>query len=50
MWSLWKEVFAYLRRERKWWLLPLVISLLTIAFVIVFAGSSVVAPFIYPFL
>ena len=50
MWRLWKELLTFLRRERKWWLAPLVVSLLIITALIVFAGSSVLAPFVYPFL
>ena len=49
MWRLWKECLTYLSQERKWWLVPLVISLLTIAVLIIFAGSSVLAPFVYSF-
>jgi Family of unknown function (DUF5989) len=50
MFRLWKEMLSFVGREKKWWLAPLVISLLLIAILILFAGSSVLAPFVYPFL
>ena len=50
MWQVLKEFFAFLRQEKKWWLLPLVVLLLAIGAVIVFTSSSILAPFLYPFL
>src|SRR5579859_3268948 len=50
MWRLLKETLAFLRQEKKRWMVPLVLCLVILAIVIVFAGSSVLAPFIYPFL
>lgn len=34
--------------SRKFWLLPLVLSLLIVMLLLVFAGASAVAPFLYP--
>lgn len=40
------EWFAYLRRSGKWWLLPIVITLLLLSGLMLLSGSPV-APFIY---
>ena len=50
MWQLLKEFMIFLRQEKKWWLVPLVVVLLGIGAVIVFTSSSILAPFLYPFL
>lgn len=50
MWQLFKEFLAFLRQEKKWWLIPLVILLLMLATLIVFTGGSVLAPLMYPFM
>ena len=44
-----KELFGFLRREKKWWLIPIVIVLVLLAGLIIFAQSSAIAPFLYPF-
>ncbi|GIX04121.1 MAG: hypothetical protein KatS3mg113_1127 [Planctomycetaceae bacterium] len=45
--SLWAEFWDFLRYNKKWWLLPIVV-LLGLVGLLVFLSSSVVAPFIYP--
>jgi hypothetical protein len=50
MWQLCKEFLVFLRQEKKWWLVPLVVVLLGLALLIVFTGGSVLAPLLYPFL
>jgi hypothetical protein len=50
MWQLCKEFLSFLKQEKKWWLIPLVVVLLTLAGLILFSGSSVLAPFMYPFM
>ena len=50
MWQLCKEFLWFLKQEKKWWLIPLVVVLLLLAVLIVFSGSSVLAPFMYPFM
>lgn len=50
MWQLAKEFFRFLREEKKWWLIPLIALLLLLAAVLIFGTSSVLAPFMYPFL
>ncbi len=50
MWQLFKEFWLFLRQEKKWWLIPLVVLLLVLGALIVFSGGSVLAPLMYPFL
>jgi hypothetical protein len=47
MWDSIKDLWAYLRQNKKWWLTPLIIVLLLIGFLLVIGGSSVLSPFIY---
>lgn len=42
-----KDYFRYLKKNKKYWLLPIVIILFLIGVLVVFTQSSVVAPFIY---
>lgn len=46
--SLVREFFLFIKHEKKWWLVPLVAVLLLVGALIVFAGSSPLAPFLYP--
>jgi hypothetical protein len=46
--SLTREFFAFIRQEKKWWMIPLIAILLLVGALILFAGSSPLAPFIYP--
>jgi drug/metabolite transporter superfamily protein YnfA len=41
------ELWQFLRQERKYWLVPIAIVLVLFGLLIVFAQTSVVAPFIY---
>ena len=45
--SLLKELWLFLRVRKKWWLLPIVVVLLLVGALLVFAQTSVLAPFIY---
>jgi competence protein ComGC len=45
--SFLKELWAYLRARKKFWLLPILIVLLVLGGLIVLAQGSAVAPFIY---
>jgi drug/metabolite transporter superfamily protein YnfA len=45
--SLAGEVWAFLRQNKKLWLLPIVVVLLLLGALLVFAQSSALAPFIY---
>jgi Family of unknown function (DUF5989) len=48
MWALLKEFFQFLRREKRWWLLPLVVILLALGALLVISSGSVLSPFLYP--
>ena len=47
--SLLFEFMAFLKHEKKWWMLPLILMLLALGWFLVFAASSPLAPFLYPF-
>jgi hypothetical protein len=49
MWQLAKEFLLFLKQEKKWWLIPLVVVLLILGALIAFTGGSVLAPLMYPF-
>jgi len=42
-----KDLFAFLKERKKWWLLPLILVLLLIGALLIFAESSAVGSFIY---
>jgi hypothetical protein len=44
--SLLQEFWLFLKRDKKWWLIPLLVSLLLLGLVSWFAASGA-APFIY---
>jgi drug/metabolite transporter superfamily protein YnfA len=41
------EVWLFLRQNKKYWLLPIIIVLLLMGALLIFAQSSALAPFIY---
>jgi len=45
--NLLKEFWMFLRFRKKWWLLPIIITLVVLGALLVFAQNSVLAPFIY---
>lgn len=45
--SLMGEMWAFMRVRKKFWLVPLVVTMLGVGVLIAFAQSSVLAPFIY---
>ncbi len=45
--SLAKELWAFMRMRKKWWLLPILAVMLLVGALLVFAQGSVLAPFIY---
>jgi Family of unknown function (DUF5989) len=44
--SLLKEFWLFLKENKKWWLLPLVLTILLLG-VLVFLAGSPMAPFVY---
>jgi Family of unknown function (DUF5989) len=45
--SLPAELWAFMRVRKKWWLLPLVLILVSVGLLIAVAQGSALAPFIY---
>lgn len=48
--SIFGELAHFFRVHKRWWLAPLVVLLVIFAFFLVFAQTSVFAPFIYTFI
>jgi hypothetical protein len=44
--SLFREFLEFLRQEKKWWLVPILVTLFVLGLLVV-AGGSAAAPFIY---
>jgi competence protein ComGC len=42
-----RELWAFMRTRKKFWLLPIVVVLLMLGVLIVLTQSSAIAPFIY---
>lgn len=42
-----KEMWGFFKTRKKFWLLPAIIVLVLIGAIIIFAGSSAIAPFVY---
>lgn len=45
--SLARELWAFMRARKKWWLLPILLVMLLVGALLVFAQGSALAPFIY---
>lgn len=45
--SLAGEFWAFLRIRKKWWLLPIILVMVSVGTLLLFAHGSVLAPFIY---
>jgi hypothetical protein len=45
--SLAREIWAFVRVRKKWWLLPIIVVITLMGALIVFAEGSALAPFIY---
>ncbi len=41
------ELWAFMKDRKKFWLLPIIVTLLLFGTLMIFAQGSVVAPFIY---
>jgi hypothetical protein len=42
-----KDLWFFLKERKKFWLVPIIIVLLFLGLLIVFGGTSAIAPFIY---
>lgn len=45
--DLLKDLWAFMRQRKKFWLLPLIVVLILLGVLLVLAQGSAVAPFIY---
>ena len=45
--SLVKELWAFMKVRKKWWLAPILVVLFLVGTLLVFAQGSALAPFIY---
>lgn len=45
--ELLRELWAFMRVRKKWWLLPLILVMLGVGALLAFAQGSALAPFIY---
>ena len=42
-----RELFAYMGARKKWWLLPILLTLLVLGGLLILAKGSALAPFVY---
>ena len=42
-----KDLWAFMKERKKFWLAPIIIILILLGVIIVFGGSSAIAPFVY---
>ena len=45
--SLVIDLWGFLRERKKWWLAPVILVTMLVGLLMVFGGSSAIAPFIY---
>jgi len=45
--SVVRELWFFMRQRKKWWLFPVIVVLLVVGALLIFAQTSVLAPFIY---
>lgn len=45
--DLLKDLWAFMRERKKYWLLPIILVMLFLGALIVFSQGSAVAPFVY---
>jgi len=45
--AFFKELWGFLKTRKKWWLLPIIITLALLGLLIIFTEGSAVAPFVY---
>ena len=47
MWELIKDLMGFMGERKKFWLAPIIIVMLLLGVLVVLAGGSAIAPFIY---
>ena len=45
--NLISDLWQFMKENKKWWLLPLIVMLVLVGLLIVFAQSSSLSPFVY---
>jgi hypothetical protein len=45
--SLAREIWAFMRERKKWWLLPILVVMGLVSALLVLAQGSALAPFVY---
>ena len=45
--SMARELWAFMRVRKKWWLMPIILVMVMVGALLIFAQGSVLAPFIY---
>ncbi|MBI2095699.1 MAG: hypothetical protein HYT89_05985 [Candidatus Omnitrophica bacterium] len=45
--SIFREFWLFLKERKKWWLTPIILTLVLLGALIVFSQGSALAPFIY---
>ena len=45
--SILRDLWNFFKERKKWWLLPIIITLLLMGFLLVLPSGSALAPFIY---
>jgi hypothetical protein len=48
MWETFKEFLLFLKQEKKWWLMPIILVLLALGAFLLLSSASPLAPFLYP--
>lgn len=43
-----KGLFLFLVKRKNWWLIPMLVVFLIIGILVIFVGSSPLAPIVYP--
>jgi hypothetical protein len=47
MFDLFKDLWAFMRQRKKFWLAPIIILMVLLGALLIFAQGSAIAPFIY---
>jgi hypothetical protein len=42
-----RDIWMFMKERKKFWLIPMIIVLMIVGILVVFGGSSSVAPFVY---
>ena len=45
--TLIRDLFRFLNARKKWWLYPIILTLVILGALLVFTSGSIIAPFIY---